>query len=136
LNVSNQNIDLPQSFNHAAYVVYTSGSSGRPKGVVLTHRAATTGLLSSFPNVNLRSLLFFNPVFSAAQRTIWSTIIHGGRLCLASKESIMSDLGTVITKLAVNTIGVTTTTASLLTPDDVHQENTDSLICLNSLNLT
>ncbi|KAF7362203.1 Tyrocidine synthetase 1 [Mycena venus] len=101
-----------------AYIVYTSGSSGRPKGVELTHSAATTGILAATPSSDLRSLLFFNPIFSAAQRTIWLTIISGGILCLASKGSLISDLAGCISKLRVNTIGVTTTTASLLTPQD------------------
>ncbi|KAJ7446903.1 tyrocidine synthetase 1 [Mycena galericulata] len=118
--VSAENLDVPQDSLSVSYVVYTSGSSGRPKGVELTHSAATTGLLASPPkSPDIRSLLFFNPIFSAAQRTIWSTIIHGGTLCLASKEVLMSNLVGVVNGMRINTLGVTTTTASLLSPEDV-----------------
>ncbi|KAJ7631853.1 hypothetical protein DFH06DRAFT_694313 [Mycena polygramma] len=109
-----QNLEVSLDCRSRSYIVYTSGSSGRPKGVELTHSAATTGILAASPSPDARSLLFFNPIFSAAQRTIWATIINGGTLCLASKESLMTDLAGVITKMRVNTIGVTTTTASLL----------------------
>ncbi|KAJ7769954.1 hypothetical protein B0H16DRAFT_1776921 [Mycena metata] len=115
----NQNLGVSQNCENTAYVVYTSGSSGRPKGVELSHSAATTGILASPPSTDVRSLLFFNPIFSAAQRTIWGTIIRGGTLCLSSKESLMADLAGVIAKMQVTTIGLTTTAASLLSPEDV-----------------
>lgn len=115
----NQNLGVSQNCENTAYVVYTSGSSGRPKGVELSHSAATTGILASPPSTDVRSLLFFNPIFSAAQRTIWGTIIRGGTLCLSSKESLMADLAGVVAKMQVTTIGLTTTAASLLSPEDV-----------------
>jgi non-ribosomal peptide synthetase component F len=58
-------------------------------------------------------------VFSAAQRTIWTTLVHGGCLCIASKESLLSSLSATVSRLNVNQLGVTPTTARLLSPESV-----------------
>jgi len=44
-----------------AYLVYTSGTSGKPKGVVISHAAATYGMSYFSMNGRSRSLLVFNP---------------------------------------------------------------------------
>ncbi|KAJ5369521.1 non-ribosomal peptide synthetase [Penicillium cosmopolitanum] len=83
-----------QRVSDLAYIIYTSGSSGNPKAVQLEHQAAFSGL-KAFPRItNLRQLLFYNPVFSAAQRSIWAT-------------------------LSINSIDMTSTTATLISPDEV-----------------
>lgn len=123
---------LRQSMNHEesdlitnqvasdiAYIIYTSGSSGHPKAVQLEHQAAFNGLLA-FPEIaELRQLLFYNPVFSAAQRSIWATLSVGGCLCLASKENLTVHVATMINAMQVNTIDMTSTTAALISPDKV-----------------
>ncbi|KAI0314323.1 putative nonribosomal peptide synthase [Amylostereum chailletii] len=113
----NLNIDIPT--DHRAYLVYTSGSTGKPKGVVLDHAAATCGIASFTGSTDLRSLLFYNPIFSAAQRTILATMIHGGVLCLANRKTMSASLGRIIKDMHVNSVGLTSSTASLLNPDDV-----------------
>lgn len=108
-----------QGASDLAYIIYTSGSSGNPKAVQLEHQAAFSGLkaFSSIPN--LRQLLFYNPVFSAAQRSIWATLSVGGCLCLASKENITVHLATMINTMQINSIDMTSTTATLISPDEV-----------------
>ncbi|KAJ5550506.1 non-ribosomal peptide synthetase [Penicillium sp. DV-2018c] len=108
-----------QRVSDLAYIIYTSGSSGNPKAVQLEHQAAFSGL-KAFPRIaNLRQLLFYNPVFSAAQRSIWATLSVGGCLCLASKENITVHLATTINTMQINSIDMTSTTASLISPDEV-----------------
>lgn len=83
------NLSVWQHPSEIVYVIYTSGSTGRPKGVLLEHQAAYTGL-DAFPTIpDLRQLLFHNPVFSAAQRSIWSTLKQGGCLCLPARISFL-----------------------------------------------
>ncbi|OHF00460.1 hypothetical protein CORC01_04210 [Colletotrichum orchidophilum] len=101
------------------YVIYTSGSTGKPKGAVLTHRAATSGMAHQSLNELERWLLFYNPSFSAAQRTILGTLVHGATLILASKESLTDDLASVINKFSVDSLGITPSALSLLQPSDV-----------------
>ncbi|OTA99739.1 hypothetical protein M426DRAFT_16133 [Hypoxylon sp. CI-4A] len=101
------------------YVIYTSGSTGKPKGVLHKHSSATSGL-AAFPTIeNLRQLFFHNPTFSAAQRSIWSTLKQGGCLCLASKDNLTIHIGRTIRQMEINVIDVTPSTALLLTPGTV-----------------
>ncbi|KAM3532778.1 hypothetical protein MY4038_003955 [Beauveria bassiana] len=113
------NLFLVQQQTDVAYAIYTSGSTGRPKAARLDHRAAYNGLVC-FPHVEgLRQLLFFNPVFSAAQRSIWATLTVGGCLCLAEKRSFTVNLADTIQRMAISSIDMTSTTAALITPDQV-----------------
>ncbi|GKT61480.1 nonribosomal peptide synthase [Colletotrichum tofieldiae] len=113
----NLNVEIdPQD---RCYIIYTSGSTGKPKGAVLTHRAAASGMAHHSLNGLDRWLLFYNPSFSAAQRTILGTLVHGGTLVLASKESLTSDLAGIINKLSVDSLGITPSALSLLKPNEV-----------------
>ncbi|GIC87449.1 putative nonribosomal peptide synthase [Aspergillus udagawae] len=108
-----------QDPNSVAYVIYTSGSTGKPKSVLLEHRAAFNGLLAFPPVAGLRQLLFFNPAFSAAQRSIWATLTVGGCLCLASKENLTVHTAKMINTMDVNSVDMTSSAAALISPDDV-----------------
>ncbi|KAF5539387.1 non-ribosomal peptide synthetase [Fusarium mexicanum] len=101
------------------YIIYTSGSTGKPKGAVLTHEAATSGMQHHSLNKLNRWLLFYNPSFSAAQRTILSTLVNGGTLVLAPKEALTRDLAGIINRLSVDALGITPSALSLLSPKDV-----------------
>ena len=113
------NLAVEQDATDICYVIYTSGSTGSPKGVLLEHRAAYSGLLA-FPNLpNLRQLLFHNPVFSAAQRSVWSTLKQGGCLCIASKANLTVNIAETIQKMEISVIDLTPSNASLIVPGSV-----------------
>ncbi|KAF2490825.1 acetyl-CoA synthetase-like protein, partial [Lophium mytilinum] len=101
------------------YIVYTSGSTGKPKGAVLTHEAAATGIVHYSLSGLSRWLLFYNPTFSAAQRTMLSTLIHGGTLVIASKSSLSTDLAGVINRNRIDALGITPSALTLLKPADI-----------------
>lgn len=103
-----------------AYIIYTSGSTGKPKGTLVTHRAAANGIMQH-PSLDAhpRVLLFYSPTASAAQRTFVSTLVHGGTIVLASKESLANDLAGVINKQRVDVMEITPTALSLLRPADI-----------------
>jgi amino acid adenylation domain-containing protein len=113
------NIDVHITPQDRCYIIYTSGSTGKPKGAVLTHEAATSGMQHHSLNKLNRWLLFYNPSFSAAQRTILSTLVNGGTLVLAPKEALTRDLAGVINGLSVDALGITPSALSLLSPKDV-----------------
>jgi len=83
------------------------------------HSSAASGL-AAFPTLpELRQLLFHNPVFSAAQRSVWSTLKQGGCLCLASKDNLTTHIGRTINQMEINVIDVTPSTALLIEPGTV-----------------
>ncbi|KXH68763.1 hypothetical protein CSAL01_02038 [Colletotrichum salicis] len=101
------------------YGICTSDSTGKPKGALLTHRAATSGMTHQSLNGLERWLLLYNPSFSAAQRTILGTLVHGATLILANKESLNADLAGVINSFSVDSLGITPSALSLLQPEEV-----------------
>ncbi|EDP52231.1 hypothetical protein EMGR_001523 [Emarellia grisea] len=108
-----------QDPSSVAYVIYTSGSTGKPKPTLLEHQAVFNGLLAFPPIEGLRQLLFFNPAFSAAQRSIWATLAVGGCLCLASKENLTVHTAKMINTMDINSVDMTSSAAALISPDDV-----------------
>lgn len=72
-----------------AYIMYTSGSSGRPKGVLIPHRAVVR-LVKGQSYVELNPdqvFLQLAPVsFDASTFEIWGCLLNGGRLILFDEE--------------------------------------------------
>jgi len=73
-----------------AYVMYTSGSSGRPKGVGVPH-SGIARLLFGIDYVRLgpeEIILQMAPLgFDASTFEVWGALLHGGRLVLYPEEA-------------------------------------------------
>jgi amino acid adenylation domain-containing protein len=106
----------PESVNQAedlAYLMYTSGSTGQPKGVGVPHRAINR-LVSNTNYVKLderdRVAQASNASFDAATFEIWGALLHGGCLVIIEKETALSprDLGKVILDQEISVMFLTT----------------------------
>ncbi|MEV0780191.1 amino acid adenylation domain-containing protein [Streptomyces sp. NPDC050428] len=75
------------------YVMYTSGSSGTPKGVCVTHRNVVrlvrdTAYLSLNPGDRVTQIS--NAAFDAATLEIWGALLNGAQLVGFGKETVLS----------------------------------------------
>ncbi len=91
-----------------AYVMYTSGSTGAPKGVCVPHRAIVR-LVRSTNYVSLgpdQVLLQMAPLcFDASTFEIWGSLLNGARLVLMpSRRPSLADIGEVVAEHRITTL--------------------------------
>jgi amino acid adenylation domain-containing protein len=94
-----------------AYVLYTSGSTGEPKGVAVPHRA----VVRLVKNTNFASIteketfLAFAPIsFDASTLEIWGPLLNGAKLVIfPAHAASLEELGRVIKDTGVTTLWLT-----------------------------
>lgn len=105
------------------YVQFTSGSTGKPKGGVVHHRAACSsieyhGKVMRYGS-NSRAYQFSSYTFDAIILEAFTTLYHGGCICVPSEEARMSRMVESMRELNVNIMFMTPTLARLFKPEDV-----------------
>jgi amino acid adenylation domain-containing protein len=94
-----------------AYVMYTSGSTGQPKGVMVEHRGIVrlvreTNYCQFGPDETLLQLA--PPSFDASTFEIWGALLNGGRLVLAPRAaSSLEEVVHLVRKHRVTTLWLT-----------------------------
>jgi amino acid adenylation domain-containing protein/non-ribosomal peptide synthase protein (TIGR01720 family) len=106
-----------------AYVIFTSGTTGQPKGVLAHHRAVSSsckhqGTFLSLGN-NSRFLQFAAYTFDACIMEIIATLVFGGCVCVPSQDDILGDLTGSIQRFSVNIAVLTPSVIRLLRPVDI-----------------
>ncbi|WP_175455345.1 non-ribosomal peptide synthetase [Pricia antarctica] len=95
-------VTLPKVNGDAnAYIIYTSGSSGQPKGVPITHNSiinSTAGRLDFYPNDPDAFLLLSSIAFDSSKAGIFWTLCTGGNLIITENriEQDISKIGDFI----------------------------------------
>src|SRR5580704_8550454 len=94
-----------------AYVMYTSGSTGQPKGVMVNHRAVVRLVKNTnYVELNDReTFLQFSPIsFDASTLEIWGPLLNGGCLVVMPADvQALSEIGATIRQHGVTSMWLT-----------------------------
>jgi amino acid adenylation domain-containing protein/non-ribosomal peptide synthase protein (TIGR01720 family) len=115
--------------SNPAYVIFTSGTTGKPKGTVVEHGAFCTGGIAHakamFMHSDSRVLQFASYTFDASIMETISCLLVGGCVCVPSDEDRMNDVAAVIRNMGV--------TWTLLTPSVANTVKPEAVRCLKTL---
>jgi len=124
---SNINLSIINKPSDLAYVICTSGTTGKPKGVMTTHYNVTR-VVKNTNYIEIKEndiiLQLSNYAFDGSVFDIYGAFLNGARLELISKEEILSieKLTNKIQKRGISVFFVTTALFNALV-----EENVDSL---------
>lgn len=106
-----------------AYVMYTSGTSGEPKGAVIRHKSIVRLVKDtnyiSFSSES-RLLQTSSVVFDASTLEIWGPLLNGGTIFMTEKNNILDpvSLKRIISEKKINVMFLSTSLYTMLAESD------------------
>lgn len=106
-----------------AYILFTSGSTGLPKGVLIQHLAIASscfyhGKVMGFDE-STRTLQFSSFTFDPSILEIFTTLRFGGCVCMLSDDDRLGSNDDALRRLRVTLMAITTSVARLIQPSQV-----------------
>lgn len=115
----------PVSPSANMYIQFTSGSTGLPKGCLISHSQYTSGAIPRADAVGYRShsrvLDFASYAFDVCIDSMLCTLAHGGTLCTPSEDRRMNDMSGAMRDMRVTFAGMTPSVARTLDVDILSQ---------------
>ncbi|KAJ5674924.1 AMP-dependent synthetase/ligase [Penicillium maclennaniae] len=111
------------------FVIFTSGSSGKPKGIVVQHNSVCTVAIQhgeglGFTGPGLRVLQFASFSFDVSMGEVFVTLMKGGTLCIPTEYDRINHLAATINRMQITWTFMAPTVAALLDPRDVPELQT------------
>ncbi|KAJ5165554.1 HC-toxin synthetase [Penicillium coprophilum] len=111
------------SYEDALYAVFTSGSTGQPKGIIIEHGGYATTALARQSVLGLhrgsRVLQFASYAFDVSIENTLDTLIAGGCVCIPSESQRKADFARIADEFQVTYADLTPSVARLLSPSDI-----------------
>ncbi len=102
---------VPVGPENLAYMMYTSGSTGQPKGVEVTHRGVVRLVRGAgYARFGLDEvfLQLAPAAFDAATFEVWGALLNGARLALLpGRAPVLDELGPAVAREGVTTLWLT-----------------------------